>query len=60
MRQKRGQFYLIAALIIIAVIIGFAGISNYIQKKEVIKLYDLGEELGIESQNVLDFGTYNE
>jgi len=60
MRQKRGQFYLIAALIIIALIIGYAGISNYIQKKESIKLYDLGEELGIESENVLDYGTYNE
>ncbi len=59
-KNRRGQFYLIAALIIIAVIIGYAGISNYIQKKESIKLYDLGEELGIESENVLDYGTYNE
>ena len=54
MRQKRGQFYLIAALVIIAVIIGYAGISNYLEKKESIKLYNLGEELGIESENVLD------
>lgn len=60
MKQKRGQFYLIGAIIIIAAIIGFAAISNYLEKKESIKLYDLGEELGIESENVLDFGTYNE
>jgi len=60
MKQKKGQFYLIAALVIISVIIGYAGISNYLEKKESIKLYDLGEELGIESENVLDFGIYNE
>jgi len=59
-KNRRGQFYLIAALVIISVIIGYAGISNYLAKKESIKLYDLGEELGIESENVLDFGTYNE
>jgi len=59
-RNKKGQFYLIAAIIIIALIIGFAAVKNYTQKKEVIKLYNLGEELGIESENVLDYGTYNE
>ncbi|MEJ2267910.1 MAG: hypothetical protein P8X70_02450 [Nanoarchaeota archaeon] len=59
-KNRKGQFYLIAAIIIIAIIIGFAAVSNYAKKKEVIKLYDLGEELGIESENVLDFGTYNE
>ena len=59
-KNHRGQFYLIAAIIIIAVIIGYAAISNYLEKKESIKLYNLGEELGIESENVLDFGTYNE
>ena len=59
-KNRKGQFYLIAAIIIIAIIIGFAAIKNYTQRKEVIKLYDLGEELGIESKNVLDYGTYNE
>lgn len=60
MKQKRGQFYLIAAMIVISLIIGFAVVSNYLEKKQTIKLYDLGEELGIESENVLDYGTYNE
>ncbi len=59
-KNHKGQFYLIAAIIIIGLIIGFAAIKNYTQKKEVIKLYNLGEELGIESQNVLEYGTYNE
>ncbi len=60
MKQKKGQFFLISAVVIIAVIVSIVTISNYIQKKDTIKLYDLGEELGIESQQVLDFGTYSE
>ena len=59
MKNKRGQFFLIAAVIIIVVIVSIVTISNYTQKKETTKLYDLGQELGIESQNVLDYGTYN-
>jgi len=47
-----------ATVIIILVIIGFITISNYSRRKTSTKLYDLGEELGIESQNVLDYGTY--
>src|SRR3989338_965559 len=57
--QKRGQFYLVAAIIIISLIVGFAVVSNYAKKKAVIKLYDLKQELGIESGSVLDYGTYN-
>lgn len=59
-RGKRGQFYLIAAIVIIAVIISFAVISNSPKKKIPIKLYDLKQELGLESENVLAYGTYNE
>jgi hypothetical protein len=58
-KNKKGQFFLIAAVVIIVVVVSIATISNYTQKKEVATLYDLGEELGIESQNVLDYGTYN-
>ncbi len=60
MRGKKGQFYLLAAIVIIGVILGFAGISNYSKKKEDVKIYDIGDELGIESGEVLDFGTYNQ
>lgn len=60
MNDKRGQFFIITAVVIVAVIVSIVTISNYTQKKEVVKLYDLGEELGIESQHVLDYGTYNE
>ncbi len=59
MRGRKGQFYLLAAIIIITLIVGFVVVSNYSSRKSSVKLYDLGEELGIESQNVLDYGTYN-
>jgi len=57
--DKKAQFYLLAAIIIIAVIIGFAGVSNFYKKREAVKVYDLGEELEIEGKNVLDYGTLN-
>ena len=60
MINKRGQFYLLAAVIIIGIVIGFVVIQNYAERKASIKVYDLGEELTIESANVLDYGTYSE
>jgi hypothetical protein len=57
--KKRGQFYLLAAIIIIVLIIGLATVLNYTKRKSEIKLYDLKQELGIESGKVLDYGTYN-
>src|SRR4030042_2867439 len=60
MKNRRGQFFLIAAVVIIVVVVSVVTISNYTQKKDVVKLYDFGQELGIESQNVLDYGTYSE
>ena len=59
-RGKRGQFFLIAAVVIIVVVVSVVTVSNYTQKKDSVKLYDVGQELGIESQNVLDYGTYSE
>lgn len=60
MINKRGQFYLLASIIIIGVIIGFVAVSNYAEKRTSIKIYDLSEELIVESANVLDYGTYSE
>ena len=57
--KKRGQFYLLAAIVIISIIIGFATIANYSKTTTSTKVYDLGEELKIESANVLDYGTYS-
>lgn len=60
MERKRGQYYLISAIVIIMVLIGYAVISNYSKIVRYTKTYDLAEELEIESANVLDYGTYNE
>ena len=56
--DKRGQFYLITAIIIISLIIGIALVSNYTKTKGQVKIYDLGDELGIESGQVVDYGTF--
>ena len=49
MRGKEGQFYLAAAIVIIVLIVSFAGITNYIKRSEPVRIYDLKDELGIES-----------
>tara|TARA_Y100000310_G_scaffold336086_1_gene419721 strand:- start:1596 stop:2120 length:525 start_codon:yes stop_codon:yes gene_type:complete len=56
---RRGQFYLLMAIIIVAIIGGFIIVSNYSQNNNDVKIYYLGEELGIESENVIDYGTNN-
>lgn len=57
--NKRGQFYLLAAIVIIAIIGGFAAVSNYTQKQGSAKIYDLKDELGIESGKVLEYGVFS-
>lgn len=57
--DRRGQFYLLSAIVIISIIIGFSAVSTYTRSSPV-RILDLGEELDIESANVLDYGTYNE
>ncbi|MFA4952983.1 MAG: hypothetical protein WC584_02065 [Candidatus Pacearchaeota archaeon] len=56
MGNKRGQFYLLAAIVIIVLIIGYAGVSNYLKKKNTTRIYDVKEELNIEGKDVLEFG----
>lgn len=56
-KDKRGQFYLLGAIVIIIVIIGFAAVSNYAKKRTTSEIYDIKEELGIESGKVLEYGT---
>ncbi len=61
MRSKKGQIYLIAAIIIIITIIGLASITNYtITGKKPVKFYDLSSELNQESSRVVEYGIYNE
>ena len=59
MYNKRGQFFIIAAVIIIVILASVVTISNYTSTREEVKLIDLGEEISIESQQVIDSGTYS-
>ena len=54
--NRKGQFYLIAAIIIATVIIGLTAILNYSRIEPNIKIYDLKEEIQTESRNVFDYG----
>lgn len=57
--NKKAQFYIIAAVIIVIVIFGIVGISNYVVVKESpVGFYDLSENLGFEGANVIDYGIY--
>jgi len=58
--DKKGQFYLLAAVVIITIIVGFAGVSNSLKKNSGIKLQDSGEELNFESGQVLEYGVTHE
>lgn len=59
--KKRAQLYIIAAIILILVVVGAAGISNYLTAKdEPTQFYDLGGSLGGEVPNIIDFGIYND
>lgn len=59
--NKRGQFYLIAAVIIIIILAGIFAVNNYanVQKRNE-RFYDLTAELDLESGRVIDFGIYNQ
>ena len=59
-RGKRGQFYLVAAVIIAMVVFSLATISNYakLESRET-EVFDLRSEMGLESGRVIDFAMYN-
>ncbi|MCK5624923.1 hypothetical protein KAI04_03725 [Candidatus Pacearchaeota archaeon] len=52
--KKGGQFYLIAGMIIISLIIGLIAIVNYTKTNQPIIINDIKEELKIETQKVLE------
>jgi hypothetical protein len=53
--DKSGQFYLLAAIVIIALIIGIFTVANYSKKKEDTRVYELAQELEIESSKMLEY-----
>jgi len=60
MRNKRGQFYLIAAIVIIAIVVGFETLSNFFNRGVVDekKVYFLSKELDIEGAYVIDYSVF--
>lgn len=57
--QKRGQFFLIAALIIISLIIGFQKVytSVYVEDTDS-QIYDLSREIDFEGKQVVQHGVF--
>ncbi len=53
-KTRRGQFYLIAAIVIIGLIAGMLAITNYSKKQGTSLVYDLKDELEVESGKFLD------
>lgn len=54
--EKRGQFYIAAAIILIAVIFGFATISNYSKMFNTLDIEDESYDLSLEVQKIFDSG----
>ncbi len=60
MSSKRGQFYLIAAVIIIVIIFGLVSSKNITTTEaKPVRFYDLSQDYGAETSKVIDYGTYN-
>lgn len=58
--NKRGQFYIIAAIFIIIIISSLASVSTYINFKSKSRtVNDLGNELNEESSRIIDYGIYS-
>jgi hypothetical protein len=54
-RDKRGQFYLLAAIIIIGIILGLTTLPVLQRNEGIVKVYDLAEELNLEGGKVIDY-----
>lgn len=54
-RGKRGQFYLIAILVIISLLIGFLTVENYLTNTRLDKVNQISAEIDIEKSYVLDY-----
>ncbi len=59
--NKRGQFFIIAAVIIVLVVSGLTGVAIYASAGEDQEVfYDLSKEVGFETKKVLDWGVFHE
>src|SRR3989344_1943658 len=59
--NQRGQFFLMAAIIIAGILFGITSITNVARGgSEQRAFYDLSEEVNFETKRVLDYGVYND
>lgn len=59
--HKRGQFFLIAALITASLLFGLTTVANSARGSEPREdFYDLSQEIDFETKRVLDYGVYYE
>ncbi len=57
--SRKGQFYIIAAIIIVIILVGMAGVSNYVSvQEEPTGFYDLGKDIGLEGASIIDYGIH--
>lgn len=60
MNNKKGQFYLVAAILIVLAISGIASVKTYTTiKSEPRKIQDIGSELREETTRIVDYGVYS-
>ena len=58
-RDKSGQFYLVSAIIVAAIVMSIVVVTNYSKKQEYSDLDSLKDEIQIEAANVLDYSINN-
>ena len=58
-KNKSGQFYLIAAIVIISLVIGFTGIANYSKKTNSERINGIRDEMQIETAKIVEYGVEN-
>jgi hypothetical protein len=58
--NKRGQIYLVAAIIIVMILAGIASVKTYaVAKTEPRKIKDISSELKEETSRIIDYGIYS-
>lgn len=57
--KRGGQFYLVASVILVVIIVSFITISNYAIKKNPSNVDTYGKELEIEIEKVFDYNEIN-
>jgi hypothetical protein len=58
-RYKKGQFYLITVIILVSLFIAFISTFNFAAKERGIDIYEMKNEIEIETQKTMEYIAYN-